>query len=173
MAHGSSSNRYQLIPLQAFPSLPKFTARKKHHSIPRWLYITALLVPVVVIGWILYKLAIVTNAFRTYEANPPVFAEPFRGKGIDAEPRAPEFPPWVVTDWHSVEATAWNVRKELNNRFHEMGLPVSLSRSSCDGANDEEAVGSRATETAEGVSRLTATPGEVTSCAGRLASSQC
>jgi len=70
----------------------------------------------------------ISNAFRTYEVNSPVFSEPFRGTGVEVEGRADEFPAWVTSDQSSVEVTVWNIKTELATRLANMGLPVSTSR---------------------------------------------
>lgn len=122
----SSSNSYQLLPLSSLPSLPRFGRNKRHHwSFPRIPTVLLILVPISAAILILHKLAILSNAFRTYEADAPTFSEPFRGTGEEVEGRADEFPSWVTTDKDSVEVTVWNVREELRQRLHNMGLPVS------------------------------------------------
>jgi hypothetical protein len=132
-----SRSGYKLIPSSVFPTIPFLSSsssqsnphsrsHKRHSHLPRWLLLLATLIPIIVISVIFYQLAIITNAFRTYEAQPHIFAEPFRGKGEDIEGRAPEFPNWVTTDRQSVEATVWGVKKEMSNRFAQLGLKVRL-----------------------------------------------
>lgn len=133
MPASPSSNAYQLLPMgsssssspSGFSALPRF-ARKKHHShCPRIPLLVVILVPLSLLGYILYKLALISNAFRTYEAHAPVFGEPYRGTGEEVESRADEFPHWTMTDMDSTEVTVWNVKMELANRLTNMGLPVS------------------------------------------------
>ena len=115
--------RYQL--LSSMPTLP-FTRQKRHLSpVPRILVLAGTVIPVAVIGFVLYKLAIITNAFRTYEANPPTFDPPFMCKGEDVEPRVDAFPHWTTADTKDVDMTVWNVKMELANRYKAAGLEVS------------------------------------------------
>lgn len=119
--------RYQL--LSSMPTLPFSRQSKRHHSpVPRILVLSGIVIPIVVISFVFYKLAIITNAFRTYEANPPTFAEPFRGKGEDVEARVDAFPRWTTADPHDVDMTVWNVKTELSGRFKKAGLQVRPGR---------------------------------------------
>lgn len=117
------SGRYQL--LSTMPALPFSRQSKRHLSpVPRILVLSGIVIPFVVISFVLYKLAIITNAFRTYEAHPPEFSEPFRGKGEDVEPRVEVFPRWTTADPTDVDMTIWNVKKELSGRYSAAGLEV-------------------------------------------------
>jgi hypothetical protein len=117
------SGRYQL--LSTMPALPFARQSKRHLSpVPRILVLSGIVIPFVVISFVLYKLAIITNAFRTYEAHPPTFSEPFRGKGEDVEPRVEAFPRWTTADTTDVDVTIWNVKKELSGRYSAAGLEV-------------------------------------------------
>lgn len=128
MPSSSPSTSYQLLPLgssSSFSAVPRF-ARKKHHSAcPRIPFLVFVLVPISLLGYVLYKLALISNAFRTYEADAPVFGEPFRGTGEEVESRADEFPHWTTTDLASTEVTVWNVKMELTTRLTNINLPVS------------------------------------------------
>jgi hypothetical protein len=129
MPASPSSHSYQLLPLGSAPTsaIPRF-ARKKHHSAcPRIPILVLVLVPLSALGYVLYKLALISNAFRTYEAHAPVFGEPFRGTGEEVEGRADEFPKWTTADADSIEVTVWNVKMELANRLTNINLPVSLT----------------------------------------------
>ncbi|KAL7416381.1 cryptococcal mannosyltransferase 1-domain-containing protein [Mrakia frigida] len=121
----SPSNSYQLLPVSSFPSMPRFARKGRHPSFPRIPLLVLILFPLSIALYILYKLALISNAFRTYEVNSPVFSEPFRGTGEEVEGRADEFPAWVTSDKNNVEVTVWNIKTELATRLQNMGLPES------------------------------------------------
>lgn len=117
------TSRYQL--LSSMPTMP-FSRQKRHLSpVPRILVLSGIVIPIVVISFVLYKLAIITNAFRTYEANPPTFDPPFLGKGESVESKVDAFPKWTTANSGDVDITIWNVKSELENRFKAAGLVVS------------------------------------------------
>lgn len=118
-----SSNPYRRLSATNFPT---FSRKKKEPAVPRPLQVAAILIPILVIGPVVLGLAFLANATGTYDTSIQSLKEPFRGIGEEVEGTVEGFPSWVGADSGSVEVTIWNVKSELERRFTDIGVPVSI-----------------------------------------------